>query len=505
MLSLAIDLGLGQPMEHVLRSCLLAVQMAERLGLSEEERAEVYYVGLLAWVGCTADSHELAEWFGDDIALRADTYDVDLGGVRALRFALRHAGAGRTPLRRAGAAVELIASARRVIGGSMAAHCEAATLLAERLGLGPDVRRPLGQSFERWDGKGSPVGLRGEQISLSMRLVQLADIVEVFLRIGGVEAALRVARERRGTQFDPALVDLLRRDADDLLGGLDAVATWDALIDAEPGQHRVLTDEELDTALEAVADFVDLKSPYTASHSTAVAGLAAEAARRARLPEPEVTAIRRAGLLHDLGRVGVPNTVWEKPGPLSDSEMERVRLHPYLTERMLARTPALARLGALAAAHHERLDGTGYHRGLSGAALPAAARILAAADAYHAMTEPRPHRPALTEEEAAAELAGEVRSGRLDGEAANAVLAAAGHRVRHRPRNPAALTPRELEVLSLIPRGLSNREMARRLYISRKTVGNHVEHIYAKIGVSTRAGASLYAMRHGLLTDLLPQ
>jgi DNA-binding CsgD family transcriptional regulator len=217
------------------------------------------------------------------------------------------------------------------------------------------------------------------------------------------------------------------------------------------------------------------------------------------LPESEATTLWRAALVHDLGRLGVSNAIWDKQGPLTNAEWERVRLHPYLSERMLARPTALARLGTIAGLHHERMDGSGYPRGLSGSALGPAARLLAAADVYHAMTEPRPHRPPRPPAVATSELRAEAKAGRLDGEAVNAVLEAAGHRVRRRREWPVGLTPREVEVLALVARGSSNKEIARRLSISAKTVGNHVEHIYRKIGVTSRAGAALFATRHGLL------
>jgi len=212
-----------------------------------------------------------------------------------------------------------------------------------------------------------------------------------------------------------------------------------------------------------------------------------------------VTAVRRAALVQDLGRLGVPNSIWDKAGALSEAQLERVRLHPYLTERILAAAPGLAPLGALAAQHHERLDGSGYPKALRAEVLGTPARILAAADVYQALVEPRPHRPARSVEDAASELRLMASGGGLDGEAVNAVLAAAGHRVRIRPALPAGLTPREAEVLQHLARGRSNKEIAAALYITPKTVANHVEHIYAKIEVSSRAGASLFAMHHGLL------
>jgi HD-GYP domain-containing protein (c-di-GMP phosphodiesterase class II) len=258
--------------------------------------------------------------------------------------------------------------------------------------------------------------------------------------------------------------------------------------------------EELDDALEAIGAFAELKSPWILGHSHGVAELSAGAARTCGLPEGAVGTVRRAAFVHDIGRLGVSNTIWDKRGPLTRSEMERVRLHPYLGERMLSSSEALAPLGAIVLQHHERLDGSGYPRGLAGAAVTPAGRILAAADVYQAMTEMRPHRPAHSAEEAAAQLRAEVGAGRIDGEAANAVLQAAGHRVRRRRDWPAGLTPREIEVLNLLARGLSNGEIAARLVISAKTAGSHVEHIYTKTGSSNRAQASLFAMKHGLIS-----
>jgi HD-GYP domain-containing protein (c-di-GMP phosphodiesterase class II) len=321
----------------------------------------------------------------------------------------------------------------------------------------------------------------------------------VFHRRGGVDAAIEVARKRAGTQFDPGLVDLFCATAPALLAELEEESTWSAVIEGEPALRPLLRGPELDSALEAVADFADLKSPYFAGHSRAAATLTAGAAERLGLPAGQVTAVRRAALVQDLGRLGVPNSIWDKSGPLTQSQLERVRLHPYLTERILAAAPGLAPLGALAAHHHERLDGSGYPKELRADALGPPARILAAADVYQALVEPRPHRPARSAADAAAELRREARDGRLDGEAVNAVLGAAGQRVRGRPELPGGLTPREVEVLRHVARGASNKEIAATLYVTPKTVANHVAHIYSKIEVSSRAGASLYASRHGLL------
>jgi HD-GYP domain-containing protein (c-di-GMP phosphodiesterase class II) len=501
-LSLATDLGLGQPMEHILRSCTLGLRIGEDVGLDESERAVVYYVALLAWLGCHADSHEQAAWFGDDIALRDDSHSLDPVGPALAGFILRHVGRGESPWRRARLLASLVGSGGSALAAMEMTHCLIAGQFAIRLGLGPDVRDCLQQVFERWDGKGAPAKLRGAQIALPARIVVLADILEVFRRLGGIDAAVEVARRRAGGQFDPGLAEHVCENAEALLGGIDDTIGWEAVIADEPALTSPLSGVALDTALEAVADFADLKSPYTTGHSRGVAELAAGAARLVGLDETAAVELGRAGLLHDIGRLGVSNAIWDKQGPLSETEMERVRMHPYLTQRTFSRSPRLARLAEVAAEHHERLDGSGYPRGLPGGAQSPEARILAAADVYQAMTELRPHRPARTPEDAAEELRGEVRAGRLDVDAVEAVLGAAGHRVRRRLEGPAGLTRRESEVLLLLARGLSNKAIASRLVISPKTVGKHVEHIYMKIDCSTRAEASLFVMRHGLLPEL---
>jgi HD-GYP domain-containing protein (c-di-GMP phosphodiesterase class II) len=378
-------------------------------------------------------------------------------------------------------------------------HCLSTATLAEQLGLGPDVQEPLKQMFARWDGKGVPSELGGDEIALSIRLFHLADIVEVHYSRHGIGAAKEIARERRGAQFDPEIVDVFCARAEPLLEADEPDPDWLALINDEPGLRQTMSETEIDAAFEAVADFTDLRSPFFAGHSRGVADLAGAAAQELNLPAADVVTTRRAGLLHDLGRHGIPATILDKPGPLTTAERERVRLHPYYTERMLARPPMLARLGGIAAAHHERLDGSGYHRGLNAAGLTAPSRLVAAADAYHAMIEPRAYRSAMTATEAATELRREAGAGHLDGEAVDAVLVAAGHRRRKRRSGPDGLTPREIEVLVLIARGASNRQVAEALRITPKTVGTHVERIYTKIGASTRSTATLFAVQHGLL------
>jgi HD-GYP domain-containing protein (c-di-GMP phosphodiesterase class II) len=380
-------------------------------------------------------------------------------------------------------------------------HAAMTRMLGEQLRLQEQVLDALGAAYETWDGRGWPGELSGANIPLAARIAQLAEFVEVAYRAGGVEAAKSVARERAENQFDPELAELICTNGETILSGLDDVDTWAAVIDAEPELTVLLSWDRFDDALVAIANFIDLKSPYGLGHSRAVADLAAEAGARLGLSEAQVRTLRRAGLAHDFGRLGVSNAIWDKRGPLGAGEWERVRLHPYLTERMLQQSPVLAPLGAIAVQHCERLDGSGYPRRLSGAAISRPARIVGAADAYQAMREPRPYRPACSADEAAVKLRADVRAGRLDAEVVEAVLGAAGHRVSRRREGPAGLTAREVEVLILLARGLSNKEIAAQLVISPKTAGNHIEHIYSKIGASTRARASLFAMQHGLLPE----
>jgi HD-GYP domain-containing protein (c-di-GMP phosphodiesterase class II) len=498
-LSLGVDLGFGQPMEHVLRQCVVALRLAELLGLDEGARSVVYYSALLVNVGCHSDAHEQAKWFGDDIALKATKYRQEMRGLASAAATMRLIGSGNPPLHRFRVGLEFVIHGHRDVDRMIQAHSEIARSLAAQLGLDDDVQAAVGAAYERWDGKGWPGDLAGARIPIAARITQLCEYVEVAHRLGGVGAATSLARARGGSQFDPELAETFCASAETLFADLDGVRTWRTVIDAEPALGPRLSGEGIDRALTAVGDFVDLKSPCTLGHARAVAELATGAATGLRLPAAEVTTIRRAALVHGLGRLGVSNSIWDKPGPLGAGEWERVRLHPYLTERMLSQSPTLAPLGRIVVQCRERLDGSGYPRGLCGSEISRPARILGAADAYQAMREPRPYRPARSAEFAATQLRADVRAGRLDAAAVDAVLAAAGHRAPRRREGPAGLTAREVDVLRLLARGLSSRQIAAELVITPKTARNHTEHIYTKIGTSSRAAASLFAMRHGLL------
>ncbi len=498
-LSLATDLGLGQPQEHIIRQTLIALRLAELEGLSDDDLAAAFYVSLLAWVGCVVDAHEMAKWFGNDMAVRADSYLVDLAGVPMMRFMLSHVASGSPPIRRLTMIGRFLAGGSKEVEQSMAAHCQTSGDLSLRLGLGANVRDPLQQAYERWDGKGSPAKLMGDEISPIMRIVHVANDVEALHRIGGVGAAVEMLRSRRGSEFDPHLVDVFCDHAEDILASIDEIDGWDTLIGGQASLGRELRGEELDQVLEAFADYADVKSPFMLGHSRGVAGLAAGAAATLGLPSDDVTLVRRASLVHDVGAIGVSTGILDKPGRLTAPERERIRTHPYLTARTFAKPRALAAIAQLALLHHERMDGSGYPAGITADGLPLTARIIAAADVYHALLEPRPHRPAFAPDAAREVLGAEVTEGRLDGDAVRAVLDAAGHRVRRDAGHAGGLSAREVEVLVLLARGRSKKEIAQDLLISVKTVGAHVEHIYSKLGVTSRGGAALFAMRQGLV------
>jgi HD-GYP domain-containing protein (c-di-GMP phosphodiesterase class II) len=503
ILARATDLAWGQPREYAWDCCRLALRLAEAAGADRETRRQIYYHALLRYLGCNAETSLLAAVAGDDILFRKDYARIDGSDLTAvLRVMWRSVRESRPEARgwdlvRSGAR-SLLAMPR--LRDSLEAHCEVAQRLGARLGLAPSLLEALGQLYERWDGSGFPRKLRGEALAFSTRAVALSHDAVVFHHLGGPAAARSVIRKRRGKAYDPALADRFLRDADGLLAGLDGAGGWEGIIACEPLPGPPLSEAALDGALAAMADFCEVKSLHFLGHSPAVADLA-EAAGRAAGLAPEVTLmLRRAGWAHNLGRVAVSAGIWDKPGPLSREEGERMRLYPYHTERLLSVCPALAGIAALAGRHAERLDASGYHRGLPAGMLAFPDRILAAATAYRAMRESRPWREAHASAAAADLLAREAKAGRLDRDAVGAVLAADGQAAQgRRTRSVAGLTGREIEVLGLLACGHTIKAMAERLYLSPKTVDRHIQNIYGKIGVSTRAAAALFASENRLL------
>src|SRR5690242_15105700 len=216
---------MGRPVERVLRQTVIAMRLADLAGAGDDVRSATYYTSLLTWVGCAADTSDLAELFGDEMELFADTHDGDLAGMSLALFMLRHLGRGRSPVRRLSVQAQFVATAGRSVQSVMVSHCQSTGELAERLGLG-EVRTPLVQAFERWDGRGVPGNVGARDLALAARVVQLADCIEAYHFTGGNNAAVEVARSRRGTHFDPALVDAFCRDHSDVLEGLDEISAW---------------------------------------------------------------------------------------------------------------------------------------------------------------------------------------------------------------------------------------------------------------------------------------
>jgi HD-GYP domain-containing protein (c-di-GMP phosphodiesterase class II) len=500
-LSRLADLGFGLQAGEALRSCALAGRLARSLELSDDDARAAFYTALLHHVGCVGYAHETARLFGDELAQNVAAGRTNPADRRdAFATYLPLLTAGRPPLERARLALTAVTKGDRFGTAFTTAACEVGRDAARRLRLPAEVQRSVYHVYEEWRGGGVPAGLAGDDLPMGSRLARLTGVAVLFDTVGGVEAAVDAVRRRSGGMLDPSLAGRFVDDAEALLGELNAADPRTMVLEAEPRPVVSVPDGRLAEVAAVFADVADLKTPFTHGHSSGVARLARGAGERLRLPPETVADLEVAGLLHDVGRVAVPDTVWEKPGRLTGHEWEQVRLHAYHSERILAGSERLASLASVVGMHHERLDGRGYHRGCGRAELPMAARALAAADAYQAMTQPRPHRPALAPEEAERRLLADARSGALDADAAGAVLAVAGHAaVVPRQALPAGLSPREVEVLGLVAEGCSNAQIAERLVISRRTAEHHVAHIYTKIGVSSRAAAALFAMEHRLL------
>jgi len=489
-----------------MRSCLIATALARRLGLPESEVADSYYTALLMHVGCSALSHEAAAAWGDEqraLAAAARTNLADPAEIAGTLLGAITAGLSpgeRSRVERYAASPEGQEFGRRFDTGS----CEVASATARRVGLGAGVERALREAVEWWNGEGPPDGLEGEEIALPARIARASADAARFDHLGGSEAVVDALRRRSGGILDPAIVETLTANADELLADTRAGDPRERLLDVEPDPVVEIDASALSQVAAAFGDLADLKTPWTHGHAGGVARLAGAAAQSLGLDAQTASRLELSAWLQDLGRIAVSNVIWEKRGSLTSAEWEQVRMHSYHSERILARSEALAPLARTAGMHHERLDGSGYYRGCRARELSPAVRILAAADAYHAMTQDRPHRAALGSERAAAELQAEVRASRLDGDAVAAVLEAGGARRPRRRDNlrPGGLSEREVEVARLVAAGCSNPEIAAQLVISRRTAEHHVQHIYAKVGVSSRAALALFAHEHGLIAEV---
>ena len=504
-LAYATDLATGQSQDFALRSCVLSMRLADAMHLDDRLRRNVYHQALLRYIGCNADTHLLASAFGDEIALRQDLARIDLGNQSELAEtiirAITRAFAGAPPAEVAKAVEQGLAEAMNVSVPILAGHCEVAQRIAERIGLPDEIRANLGMLYERWDGNGLPRGLKGDAVTLAVRLVTLAQDAIVLAGAHGHETMTRMIAKRSGGAYEPALADFFLARSESLLKGIDGAVDRTTILALEPVPHAVLDEAACEEAYLAIADMVDMRMPFTFGHSRAVAALADAAGRHMGFPAADIRELRWSGYTHDIGELAIPVSTWMKPGPLTTRETDAARLHPYHGERTLAALGGEGKVvAALVLRHHERLDGNGYHRGARGSDLSPAARILAAAEAFQTAREARPHRAALSDAAAAANLRSDVREGKLCPDAVAAVLACAGQPARRETTaRLAGLTPREIEVLRLIAAGHTAKGAARELDIAPKTADNHIQSLYSKIGVTTRAAAALYALERGLV------
>ena len=500
-LSTVADMGFGLPPQTAMRSCLVSAALARRLDLGEPEVADAFYGSLLLHVGCITVAHEAAALFGDELVLRRALATTNYADPADIERTLIPAVTRGLPRSRRQELSQRITTDGPAFGRyEDTASCEVGRDTARRLELPESTQTVLHQMFEWFDG-GGVQGRAGDDIPPAARVARVASDAVVFGGIGGPDLAVDALRRRAGVLLDPEVVEGFCADAGDFLAEAMTGEPRQRIIAVEPLPVVERDQAELPAIAAAFADLADMKSPFTQGHSRHVARLASGAAQRLRLDTRTAVDLHVAALLHDVGKVGVTALIWDKAGPLTLAEWEQVRMHSYYSERILATSPTLAPVARLAGATHERQDGSGYHRGTTANDSTLAARVLAAADTLSALTQRRPHRPAFEADAAAEVLAQEGRAGRLDPDAVAAVLEAAGGA---RPRRmadlrPGGLSDREIEVLRLVAEGHSNPAIAERLHISRRTAEHHVQHIYAKIGVSSRPGAALFASQHDLL------
>jgi len=419
-LSYALDIAEGERPGHAVRSCLIGMRLAQEIELSSPERSDLFYALLLKDAGCSANANRMSGLFeADDRAAKATSKLVDWTDRRAaLLWSLRTVAPG-AGLRRRLEVLRGIRDEGDVTRKFMEARCDRGAEIARMLFLTEETALAIRSLDEHWDGHGLPDGLRGEEIPLAARILCLSQTAEVFHAAGGLQAARVVAKRRRGRWFDPALVDAFLRTCRDrdFWATLEApdVSQW------EPAEFALTGDEDrLDRIAEAFARVIDAKSPFTARHSQRVAEIAAGISSVLGFDADERRSMRRAALLHDIGKLAISNRILDKPGRLTDEEFRAVKAHPVYTRQILARAPCFASLADLAANHHEKLDHSGYPRALGAPDLDLPMRILAVADVYEALTADRPYRGSMPVEQALSIIDRDVPH-RLDAEVRRAL------------------------------------------------------------------------------------
>ena len=499
-LSLATDRARGQAPESALGATILATRLAERMGLAGEQLANTYFAALTRTIGCTSMAMDVAPLaLGDDLSFSYAIHMSDLADPASVRNGLETHFAVTADADNRAAAIDTVLEMHAQFPHMAAPIDQQSAALSQRLPLPPTVTALLADLDARWDGK-NPTKPGGEDIPLIVRVIELTTVIELYRRAGGLQAALDVASGRSGGQFDPQVCAAFERHAPELIEGFDQISLWEVFLDAEPSPTILIDEQARQLFAEISADFVDNKSGWFVGNSRMVAALASAASQRLGLSDGKQADVGLAGLLRDLGKCAVPNGIWDKPGPLTEREVALTRTHSQHTEEILTQSPPVRSLARLAGSTHERRDGSGYHRGSSTHGTDA--ELLGASDAYMALVSDRPWRDAYSDDEAAEILDREADQGRISAAVVAAVLEAAGHRgVRAIDRRPDGLTPREVEVLELLARGLLTKEIASKLGIAYKTTDNHVQNLYRKIGANTRTAAAMYAVEQGIYSD----
>ncbi len=403
-LSHALDITEGHPRGHAARSCLIGMRIARAIGLPPAEHADLFHALLLKDAGCSSNAARVHQLFGgNDLATKRAVWLRDWRHLhQRLAYAFSVVGRGESLLMKATRLCGLAAAGQTASRELFKIRCDRGASIALEIGLSAATAAAIRSMDEHWDGGGHPEGLTGDAIPLLARIVGLAQVVEIFSHDQSPAHACRVARRRRGRWFDPMLVDALGAFEHDA-GFWRELALHDEhqlVAAAEPAQGSVDTTEaRLDGIASAFAAVIDAKSPYTSDHSRRVAGFAESIAHRLGSSTAEIVRVRRAGLLHDIGKLGVPNSILDKAGPLTPEEWRVVRQHPRHTFEVLDRVPVFRTFAFDASCHHEALDGSGYHLGLTGAGLSRDARILAVADRVDALLADRPYRAGLPRDE----------------------------------------------------------------------------------------------------------
>jgi HD-GYP domain-containing protein (c-di-GMP phosphodiesterase class II) len=404
-LSYALDLTEGQPMGHSVKCCVLGMQLAEICGLPVEERGDLYYALLLKDAGCSSNAARMYEILGgDERKAKSEAKLSDWSSItfEGLEYLLRNVMPGRSRLERLLAIANVAINRDKQAADLIGTRCDRGAQIAQKIGFSEKTYSAIYSLDEHWDGKGFPAGRAGDQIPLFARIMNLCQTFEVFAALNGPDDAYQVLQDRAGTWFDPELVRAakeLKRDVT-LWEKLEDRSVRQAVIDLEPvGLILYAEDARLDSVCEAFADVIDVKSPYTHAHSRGVMNAAVHIATQLNFDATTKKMIQRAALLHDIGKLSVPNNILDKPGKLTAQEWDVVQLHPYYTQQILEKIAGFEELAYVASSHHEKLDGTGYFRKLHASQMAMPSRVIAVADVYDALSAKRPYRDALPREE----------------------------------------------------------------------------------------------------------